>query len=175
MFSTLLPNMDEYDEYDQDDPKLLIRSKINFHLAARDIELVQGHFLRARVSWEGDWKSVTLDLDQYIGTSEGRLVWGAKGEPLSLDPQKLNSALTFFPDFSWSSTKVELAKDIYGWCPTLYATSMDSRGRALRSALNLAQCIGIENGALICSPDIRFEVKPVMNERQAVLYYEVPS
>ncbi|RSL74399.1 hypothetical protein CEP53_000252 [Fusarium sp. AF-6] len=132
MFSTLLPNMEEYDVYDQDNPKLLIRSKINFHLAARDIELIQGHILRARVSWEGDWKLVTLDLDRYIGTSsEGRLVWGAW-------------------DFSWSSTKVEMAKDVYGWCPMLYATAMDSRGRALRSALNLAQCIGIENGALVC-------------------------
>ncbi|KAI8723139.1 CVNH domain-containing protein [Fusarium sp. LHS14.1] len=152
--------MTEYDameEYYPEDPSLLIRSKINFHLAARDVELIQGHFLRAYVSWDGDWKQVTLDLDLYIGSSnEGRLVWGSK-------------------DFSWSCTKIELAKDIYGWCPTLYATSLDSRGRALRSALNLAQCIGIENGALVCSPEIRFEVEPVVNERQAILYFQVRS
>ncbi|KAM6534064.1 hypothetical protein FALCPG4_007001 [Fusarium falciforme] len=144
------------DEYDPEDPSLLIRSKINFHLAAKEIELIQGHFLRAYISWDGDWRQVTLDLDQYIGNSEGRLVWGGK-------------------DFSWSSTKVELARDIYGWCPRLYATSMDSRGRALRSVLNLAQCIGIENGALVCSPDMRFVVEPVVNERQAILYFQVRS
>ncbi|WAO84947.1 CVNH domain-containing protein [Fusarium falciforme] len=144
------------DEYDPEDPSLLIRSKINFHLAAKEIELIQGHFLRAYISWDGDWRQVTLDLDQYIGNSEGRLVWGGK-------------------DFSWSSTKVELSRDIYGWCPGLYATSMDSRGRALRSVLNLAQCIGIENGALVCSPDMRFVVEPVVNERQAILYFQVRS
>ncbi|KAH7274955.1 hypothetical protein B0J15DRAFT_457161 [Fusarium solani] len=138
------------DEYDAEDPSLLIRSKINFHLAAKEIELIQGHFLRAYISWYGDWKQVTLDLDQYIGNSEGCLVWGAKGEPLSLTAKEFNQALKFSLDFPWSSTKVELAKAVYGWCPTLYATSMDSRGRALRSALNLAQCIGIENGALVC-------------------------
>ncbi|KAJ4255833.1 hypothetical protein NW757_004456 [Fusarium falciforme] len=144
------------DEYDPEDPSLLIRSKINFHSAAKEIELIQGHFLRAYISWDGDWRQVTLDLDQYIGNSEGRLVWGGK-------------------DFMSSSTKVELARDIYGWCPRLYATSMDSRGQALRSALNLAQCIGIENGALVCSPDMRFVVEPVVNERQAILYFQVRS
>ncbi|KAI8685448.1 CVNH domain-containing protein [Fusarium keratoplasticum] len=144
------------DEYDAEDPSLLIQSKINFHLAVKEIELMQGHFLRAYISWDGNWRQVTLDLDWYIGNGEGRLVWGAK-------------------DFSWSSTKVELAKAVYGWCPTLYATSMDSRGRALRSALNLDQCIGIENGALVCSPDMRFVVEPVVNERQAVLYFQVRS
>ncbi|KAJ4187525.1 hypothetical protein NW755_007018, partial [Fusarium falciforme] len=66
------------DEYDPEDPSLLIRSKINFHLAAKEIELIQGHFLRAYISWDGDWRQVTLDLDQYIGNSEGRLVWGGK-------------------------------------------------------------------------------------------------
>jgi hypothetical protein len=44
------------DEYDAEDPSLLIRSKINFHLAAKEIELIQGHFLRAYISWYGDWK-----------------------------------------------------------------------------------------------------------------------
>ncbi|KAL2691420.1 hypothetical protein Neosp_001805 [[Neocosmospora] mangrovei] len=94
ILSYLVPNMTEYDvleEYYPEDPSLLIRSKINFHLAARDIELIQGHFLRAYVSWDGDWKQVTLDLDLYIGSSsEGRLVWGAKGEPLSISIQESN-------------------------------------------------------------------------------------
>lgn len=94
ILSHLVPNMAEYDaieEYYPEDPSLLIRSKINFHLAARDIELLQGHFLRAYVSWDGDWKQVTLDLDLYIGSSsEGRLVWGAKGGQLSLSIQESN-------------------------------------------------------------------------------------
>ncbi|KAJ4327237.1 hypothetical protein N0V84_002367 [Fusarium piperis] len=129
-------------------------TRMNFHLGAKDFKLVHGSLLMTSLPWGGYWVEVTLDLNKHIGNSEGRLVWGS-------------------PGFASSSTDVRIAKDDHGWCPILYATCMDSHGQAWPASLNLAQCIGIGSEGLICDPGMQFMTQPVVDEKQAILYFRV--
>ncbi|KAM0429259.1 hypothetical protein ACHAPT_006473 [Fusarium lateritium] len=103
---------------------------MNFHLGAKNIELVQNRLLKARIPMRDEWIEVQLDLDNCIGNENGVLTWGAK-------------------NFSWAATDVSIELGPSNWAPTLYATLYDSNSHPRSSSINLAQCIGIDNGLLL--------------------------
>ncbi|KAJ6436351.1 CVNH domain-containing protein [Purpureocillium lavendulum] len=56
---------------------------MSFYRSASNIRVDDGHLLRASVlNGDGDWVDSELDLDQFIGNSNGRFEWG--GESMSL-------------------------------------------------------------------------------------------
>ena len=55
---------------------------MSFHLSAEDIELEDGHILKAKLgNGEGEMVDAELDLNYYIGNDNGSFQWGGESEP----------------------------------------------------------------------------------------------
>lgn len=65
---------------------------MSFRQSASNIRVDDGHILRASIqNGNGDWVDAEIDLDGFIGNSNGRFEWG--GESMSLSFRNLASPL----------------------------------------------------------------------------------
>lgn len=52
---------------------------MSFHLSAQDIQLEDGHILKAQLAnVDGEHVDSELDLNYYIGNNEGSFEWGGQ-------------------------------------------------------------------------------------------------
>jgi hypothetical protein len=57
---------------------------MSFHLSAEDIELDDGHILKAKLgNGDGDMVDAEIDLNQFIGNNNGSFEWGGESALLS--------------------------------------------------------------------------------------------
>ncbi|KAI8723140.1 CVNH domain-containing protein [Fusarium sp. LHS14.1] len=125
---------------------------MNFHLFIQDMRLFYGHILVVQIFEERVWWTLSLDLDPFIGNRNGRLTWGYK-------------------DYSREARNIQLIKDPNGLTPVLTATLKDCEGNDRDSGIDLAQCIGIHNHALVCRPDQRYWTEPVRNDLRGITHF----
>ncbi|KAL5362221.1 Cyanovirin-N [Aspergillus floccosus] len=102
---------------------------MSFHERAEDIRLDDGHILVARLAdGEGEFHEVSIDLNEFLGNSEGSFEWG--GENFSLSAEDI-------------SFELEGDDNV----PILRAKLANSEGEHHDADVNLAERIGNENGS----------------------------
>ncbi|KAG8668477.1 hypothetical protein FPOAC2_07764 [Fusarium poae] len=102
----------------------------NFHESSSNIWLEDGHILHANCgNGDGDEVESTLDLDYYIGNSDGAFEWGGE-------------------NFSGSASDISLEMEGDGQ-PILRAQLNPMDGDPVDADLNLAERIGNDCGTLI--------------------------
>lgn len=68
---------------------------MSFHLSAEDIEVDDGHILRAKLqNGDGDTVDAEIDLNHFIGNDNGSFQWG--GESTLAPSSGLEALLTRF-------------------------------------------------------------------------------
>ncbi|KAL6400148.1 hypothetical protein AUP68_15841 [Ilyonectria robusta] len=103
----------------------------NFHLSAEDISLEDGHILHAKVAnEEGEFLDSQLDLDYYIGNDDGNFQWGGE-------------------NYSHSAEDISFELEGDDNVPVLRASLGNMEGENVSRDLNLAECIGNDNGVLV--------------------------
>lgn len=122
---------------------------MSFHESANNIELEDGHILKASLrDEEGDDRDVEMDLNDFIGNDNGmkqsshpcwayraniflsgRFCWGGE-------------------NFKESATNVELSIEGSG-IPVLRANLFNVDGEEIEADINLAERISNENGELV--------------------------
>ncbi|KAF5669444.1 cyanovirin-n [Fusarium heterosporum] len=106
----------------------------NFHESSSDIYLEDGHILVARCNdADGEPQESRLDLDYYIGNNDGSFEWG--GESFSSSASDISFGLE--GDYS---------------VPVLRAFLNPYDGDPVEANVNLAECIGNDNGTLVYVP-----------------------
>ncbi|CAG8315683.1 unnamed protein product [Penicillium salamii] len=104
---------------------------MSFHESSTDIELDDDHILKATLRDEnGDEQKSELNLNEIIGNNDGQFAWGGGGFLDSAD------------DISF-----ELEGDDN--VPVLRAKLKDVEGEEHDADINLAECIGNDNGQLV--------------------------
>ncbi|KXG49564.1 Cyanovirin-N [Penicillium griseofulvum] len=104
---------------------------MSFHASASNIELEDGHILKATLRTEdGDEQESTIDLNDHIGNDNGRFHWDGG-------------------DFQ--STAEDISFDLEGDdnVPILRATLNDVDGNGCPADINLSERIGNDNGQLV--------------------------
>ncbi|KAI5817436.1 Cyanovirin-N [Pyronema omphalodes] len=52
---------------------------MTFDISAKEIELKDGHYLKATLkNFNGDWVHAKIDLDECLGNTDGWFLWGGK-------------------------------------------------------------------------------------------------
>ncbi|RDW70979.1 cyanovirin-n family protein [Coleophoma cylindrospora] len=104
---------------------------MSFHLSAEDIRIDDGHVLRARLRNEGgELVDTEIDLDRYIGNSDGRFEWEGQG-------------------FSQSAENVEFSIEGGGEVPVLRANLRNVEGEIIPCDVNLSERIENHNGQFV--------------------------
>ncbi|KAF5596791.1 cyanovirin-N [Fusarium subglutinans] len=107
---------------------------VNFHESSSDIELEDGHILVAQCNdADGEPQESRLDLDYYIGNNDGSFYWGGEG-------------------FSGSASDITFSLEGDDNVPVLRALLNPVDGDPVEADLNLAECIGNDNGTLVYVP-----------------------
>ncbi|KAJ6110786.1 Cyanovirin-N [Penicillium sp. IBT 16267x] len=103
---------------------------MSFHESATNIELEDGHILKARLrDGEGEEREAEMDLNQIIGNDNGHFCWDGE-------------------NFKESATGIELSIEGPG-IPVLRANLFDVEGEEIEANINLAERISNENGELV--------------------------
>ncbi|KAH7120405.1 CVNH domain-containing protein [Dactylonectria estremocensis] len=104
---------------------------MSFHLSAEDISLEDGHVLKARLAnTDGEHVDAELDLNYYIGNSDGSFEWGGE-------------------NFAESAEDISFELEGDDSSPILRATLNNMEGEGVSCDLNLSERIGNDNGVLI--------------------------
>ncbi|RDW83507.1 hypothetical protein BP5796_04998 [Coleophoma crateriformis] len=104
---------------------------MSFHLSAEDIRIDDGHVLRARLRNEGgELVDTEIDLDRYIGNSDGRFEWEGQA-------------------FSQSAENVEFSIEGGGEVPVLRANLRNQEGEFIPCDVNLSERIENHNGQFV--------------------------
>ncbi|OQE82289.1 hypothetical protein PENNAL_c0037G05506 [Penicillium nalgiovense] len=104
---------------------------MSFHETASEIELEDGHILKAVLRNEdGDEQESTLDLNEHIGNDNGQFHWDGG-------------------DFHSSAEDVSLEREGDDDVPILRARLHDVEGELQDADINLAERIGNDNGELV--------------------------
>ncbi|CAG8049472.1 unnamed protein product [Penicillium salamii] len=104
---------------------------MSFHESSTNIELDDDHILKATLRDEnGDEQDSELNLNDIIGNNDGHFAWGGGGFLDSAD---------------------EISFDLEGDdnIPVLRAKLKDVEGEEQDADINLAECIGNDNGQLV--------------------------
>ncbi|KAG7284611.1 hypothetical protein NEMBOFW57_009216 [Staphylotrichum longicolle] len=100
---------------------------MSFHSSAQDIRVDDGHILRARLrNGNGDEVDAEVDLNQFIGNSDGSFEWGGV-------------------NFSESAEEISFAIEGDG-VPILRAGLRNVEGELVYRDINLAERIGNNDG-----------------------------
>ena len=120
---------------------------MSFHSTASDIEIVDGHVLKADLTnADGEEQEATIDLDEIIGNNNGKL------DLLGLvsDFQLSNMAAGEFywegENFSHCASDMELDFDNDDGLPILRAKLNNVDGEEIDNVINLAERIGNNDG-----------------------------
>ncbi|KAM0191952.1 hypothetical protein ACHAPI_008672 [Fusarium lateritium] len=112
---------------------------VNFHESSSDIQLEDGHILVAQCNdADGEAQESRLDLDYYIGNNDGAFYWGGEG-------------------FSGSASDVTFDLEGDDSVPVLRAYLNPVDGDPVEANVNLAECIGNDNGTLVYG-EFRYDV-----------------
>ncbi|KAJ5165568.1 Cyanovirin-N, partial [Penicillium coprophilum] len=104
---------------------------MSFHASASNIELEDGHILKAVLRNEdGDEEESTLDLNDHIGNDNGHFQWEGG-------------------DFQSSADDISLELEGDDNLPILRATLNDVEGEGQAADINLSERIGNDNGRLV--------------------------
>ncbi|OQE35390.1 hypothetical protein PENCOP_c013G07719 [Penicillium coprophilum] len=104
---------------------------MSFHASASNIELEDGHILKAVLRNEdGDEEESTLDLNDHIGNDNGQFQWEGG-------------------DFQSSADDISLELEGDDDLPILRATLNDVDGEGQPADINLSERIGNDNGRLV--------------------------
>ncbi|RAL12064.1 CVNH domain-containing protein [Aspergillus homomorphus CBS 101889] len=104
---------------------------MSFHLSASEVRIDDNRYLVAVLRDEdGNENESRLDLDEYLGNSEGRFEWGGN-------------------NFSESARDVHFAIEGGGEVPVLRAELQNSEGEFFPADVNLSEHIENNNGNLI--------------------------
>ncbi|KGO63538.1 Cyanovirin-N [Penicillium italicum] len=104
---------------------------MSFHESASNIELEDGHILKAVLRNEdGDEQESTIDLNNHIGNDNGNFSWGGG-------------------DFQASADNVSFGREGDASVPILRAVLRDVEGGEHDADINLAERIGNNNGQLV--------------------------
>ncbi|PHH52600.1 Cyanovirin-N -like protein [Ceratocystis fimbriata CBS 114723] len=101
---------------------------MSFHQSAEDIELHDGHILKARLrNGDGDLQDAEIDLDRCLANVDGRFEWGGEG---------------------FHSVAEDISFSIEGDdnVPILRAALFNCEGEPVRADVNLSERIHNENG-----------------------------
>ncbi|EAU31002.1 conserved hypothetical protein [Aspergillus terreus NIH2624] len=102
---------------------------MSFHERAEDIRVDDGHILVARLAnGDGDFQEASIDLDRFLGNSEGSFEWGGQ-------------------NFSHTAEDISFHLEGDGNVPVLRARLASSDGELHDADVNLAERIGNENGS----------------------------
>ncbi|GJN73958.1 hypothetical protein PLIIFM63780_008029 [Purpureocillium lilacinum] len=104
---------------------------MSFRQSASNIRVDDGHILRASIqNGNGDWVDAEIDLDGFIGNSNGRFEWGGE-------------------NFSHSAEDIRFSMEgANGDIPVLRARLSDVDGNLHDADINLDERIGNEDGNL---------------------------
>ncbi|KAJ5536068.1 cyanovirin-n family protein [Penicillium frequentans] len=103
---------------------------MSFHESANDIELEDGHILKAKLSYgEDEERDAEMDLNDFIGNDNGCFCWGGE-------------------NFKESATNIELSFEGPG-IPVLRANLFDVEGEEIEANINLAERISNDNGEFV--------------------------
>ncbi|KAK3903789.1 Cyanovirin-N [Staphylotrichum tortipilum] len=102
---------------------------MDFHASAQDIRVDDGHILRARLNnADGQQVDAEIDLNQFIGNSDGAFEWGGV-------------------NFSESAENIRFSLEGESGVPILRAGLKDVEGNVVDRDINLAERIGNSNGS----------------------------
>ncbi|KAF4980017.1 hypothetical protein FZEAL_3879 [Fusarium zealandicum] len=123
---------------------------VNFHLSSEDIELRDGHILVAKCSNGEEHIDSELDLNYYIGNSDGAFQWGGESKSKYHQSPKFPCTYTFFPqDFADSAEDISFELEGDDNVPVLRASLNPADGDPVEANINLAECIGNDGGVLV--------------------------
>ncbi|KAG8413082.1 hypothetical protein J3459_015809 [Metarhizium acridum] len=135
---------------------------MSFYESSKNIWLEDGHILHADCQDDdGNWNESTIDLNEFIGNSDGWFEWDGVSKSFSLFPVPSCSCIPFFfPSAGWqiettdntssSADFSESAHDILLDGSRLTAEmGMVEGGNRERQGLELNDRIGNENGQLV--------------------------
>ncbi|KAJ5795248.1 Cyanovirin-N [Penicillium paradoxum] len=104
---------------------------MSFHASASNIELEDGHILKAVLRTEdGDEQESTMDLNQHIGNDNGHFQWDGG-------------------DFQHSAEDISFSLEGDDDVPVLRAVLRDVDGEGHNADINLSERIGNDNGTLV--------------------------
>ncbi|KAM5344303.1 hypothetical protein ACJ41O_012840 [Fusarium nematophilum] len=110
---------------------------MGFHETAQDITLEDGHILKAQLQNEdGEYVDAEIDLNSFIGNSDGSFEWGGESRALIL------------PIHDFADSAEDISFDLEGddSTPILRATLGNLEGEGVESDINLSEHIQNENG-----------------------------
>ena len=129
-----------------------------FHLTATDVRIEDGHLLVASLQYGDDeWQESTIDLDQYIGNDEGKLILPTMHHdqpPLHLAKCDLTIGRFVWDgeNFSESAENVHFAIEGGADVPVLRAQLPTSDGELVDADLNLGERIDNRDGEFVFDP-----------------------
>ncbi|KAL3418426.1 CVNH domain-containing protein [Phlyctema vagabunda] len=104
---------------------------MSFHLSGAEFRIEDNHILRARLANEhGEHVDAEIDLDQFVGNSDGSFEWGSSG-------------------FSSSAENVSFQIEGGGQVPVLRASLRNVDGEFVERDLNLSERVENRNGQFV--------------------------
>lgn len=122
---------------------------MSFHESANDIELEDGHILKAKLSYgEDEERDAEINLNDFIGNDNGQKQASYPNRGYRVNTFLSGCFCWGGENFKESATNIELSIEGSG-IPVLRANLFDVEGEEIEANINLAERISNENGEFV--------------------------